>query len=513
MPGGLTKGYAVAMDLANELEMKRRVRQWEEKWRAIGLSTEPADRPQAEKYLRDAYRSVKLAPPKRVLWVDSPLQALIAIFFMNLYRGKGIISWPPQDLASRVFDPLRGKVFPDLKKKAGPCVVPAVFLLKQDVTMRLGGPTLRQLIEPSLWTMVDREVWAATGDRFRSQFDDTALGRLDELAWRRLCRRVDNAVDVRRRQDENDIRTRAMKRLWDRSSSREQAVSLERADKRLDVEGDVASRSFPDAVASREEARLHRARTDLWRRAAPAGRQAAERLERAALQDRLEEYRQTAWEATVSRVESQIRTFVDAMTLVPRQLPWISRFDLWRCVACPDEFSEAEGLFGLTATCGGWVLAEDMAILIERPIHVDIQQQRLQTPRCPIVAYRDGFRVWAIRSVHVPQSLMWILTEPADRLDPMQILRLTNVEIRRVFVERVGIERLCEALHAECLDRQGDYRLLLLDLRDGRFRPYLKMKNPSTGAWHIEGVHPNCQTVAEALQWRNRTDETPHILT
>ena len=67
MPGGLTRGYTVAMDLANELEMKRRVRQWEEKWRAIGLSTEPADRPRAETYLRDACRSVKLAPPKRVL--------------------------------------------------------------------------------------------------------------------------------------------------------------------------------------------------------------------------------------------------------------------------------------------------------------------------------------------------------------------------------------------------------------------------------------------------------------
>ena len=42
---------------------------------------------------------------------------------------------------------------------------------------------------------------------------------------------------------------------------------------------------------------------------------------------------------------------------------------------------------------------------------------------------------------------------------------------------------------------------------------YLKMRNPSTGEYHIEGVHPNCQTVREALAWRNGTEVEPSIIT
>jgi hypothetical protein len=54
---------------------------------------------------------------------------------------------------------------------------------------------------------------------------------------------------------------------------------------------------------------------------------------------------------------------------------------------------------------------------------------------------------------------------------------------------------------------------LLLNLGDGRNRPYLKMINPSIGTYHIEGVHPECKTVKEALIWRNQSEETPAVLT
>jgi len=62
------------------------------------------------------------------------------------------------------------------------------------------------------------------------------------------------------------------------------------------------------------------------------------------------------------------------------------------------------------------------------------------------------------------------------------------------------------------IDRKGDYELLLLDLGDGRRRPYLKMRNPSLGVYHIEGVHPDCSTVVEALRWRNGSDLEPELI-
>lgn len=44
-----------------------------DKWLAIGLSTEPADRPKAEAAIRQAYRLAGLDEPRKIVWCGSPL--------------------------------------------------------------------------------------------------------------------------------------------------------------------------------------------------------------------------------------------------------------------------------------------------------------------------------------------------------------------------------------------------------------------------------------------------------
>lgn len=48
-----------------------------EEWIGYGLSTEPADRPRAERGVDLAYQAVGLTPPKTKLWFDSPIQGSI----------------------------------------------------------------------------------------------------------------------------------------------------------------------------------------------------------------------------------------------------------------------------------------------------------------------------------------------------------------------------------------------------------------------------------------------------
>jgi len=56
------------------------------------------------------------------------------------------------------------------------------------------------------------------------------------------------------------------------------------------------------------------------------------------------------------------------------------------------------------------------------------------------------------------------------------------------------------------VDRWEDYELLEVCFPNPAGPPtrarYLKMKNPSTGKWHIEGVPPSVGTCREALSWR-----------
>lgn len=46
--------------------------QFVDKWTNIGLCTEPANRPEAEKHLAEAYKQAGLEPPKKIYWAESP---------------------------------------------------------------------------------------------------------------------------------------------------------------------------------------------------------------------------------------------------------------------------------------------------------------------------------------------------------------------------------------------------------------------------------------------------------
>jgi hypothetical protein len=54
------------------------------------------------------------------------------------------------------------------------------------------------------------------------------------------------------------------------------------------------------------------------------------------------------------------------------------------------------------------------------------------------------------------------------------------------------------------VDKEGDYELWWVQLwHDGTWGRYLRMKNPSTGQFHLEGVPNSITTVKGALEWRN----------
>lgn len=128
----------------------------------------------------------------------------------------------------------------------------------------------------------------------------------------------------------------------------------------------------------------------------------------------------------------------------------------------------------------------------------------------PSVVFRDGWKMWNLNGVRVPQE---ISETPADRLDPRLILSERNAEVRREIVRKIGADRVVSELGVKKLETWGNYSLITLDLGDGRHRPYLKMLNPSIGTWHIEGVRPDCRTIEAALTWRNGTQEIPVVLT
>ena len=161
-------------------------------------------------------------------------------------------------------------------------------------------------------------------------------------------------------------------------------------------------------------------------------------------------------------------------------------------------------------SCLWWCPFEGVVVLCDRPAELHLKEGRLHRDGGPAVRWRDGILTWSLNGVLVPKA---VAEMPSDRLDAHLVLQESNGDVLREIVRKIGVERLCRDLGAECVDRAGDYELLMLPLWHGWRVPYLKMINPSTGTCHIEGVHPDCKTVAEALAWRNESARQPVALT
>jgi hypothetical protein len=190
---------------------------------------------------------------------------------------------------------------------------------------------------------------------------------------------------------------------------------------------------------------------------------------------------------------------------------WLGFYDYFKNELKLETQTEKLAGLWLVAQNAGWFLPRaNLCWISERHSTCKLKNGRIHSDTGPAIAYPDGFAIYGLNGVCVPR---WLVDTAWNKIDCKKILEEKNAEIRREIVRKVGIERACDQLHAKSIDKQGDYDLLMLDLQDGRTRPYLKMLNPSVGTYHIEGVAPEIKTVERALNWRNQTTEKPLILT
>lgn len=123
-----------------------------------------------------------------------------------------------------------------------------------------------------------------------------------------------------------------------------------------------------------------------------------------------------------------------------------------------------------------------------------------------------------LNGVFVPE---WLVMTPAHKLNAKELTTRKelkeNVEVRREFVRKIGIERCLNVLGWKKLSIVGTYELGETMVGESP-RRYLKMLNPSVnGVWHLEAVHPSCENVQEAINWRTYGDKSkqwqPFLLT
>jgi internalin A len=150
----------------------------------------------------------------------------------------------------------------------------------------------------------------------------------------------------------------------------------------------------------------------------------------------------------------------------------------------------------------GWIFPfEKICAVCDRPRHLRFDSQnRLHAEGEPAIEFADGWNFYYYHGVRLPEEYgqlhpnqwqsQWLLTEK-------------NAELRRVLIQGIGYDRLCQELEAKQIDSWQEYALLQIDNADVEPICLLKMTCPSTGFIHALRVPPNLASARKAIRWVN----------
>lgn len=157
----------------------------------------------------------------------------------------------------------------------------------------------------------------------------------------------------------------------------------------------------------------------------------------------------------------------------------------------------------LTGISGRIFTFDNFCIISRRPKLLKTNSDgQLHSDDSPCVEYHDGIKIYRMNGILIPENF---IKKSPDEINVESVLSITNVDVRREVIRKVGLERLIKGrkpIHKSNHEELSSYALHRIIIRGNR-AVFLEMKNPSTGDIHVEGVHPDCNTVEGALAWRN----------
>jgi hypothetical protein len=168
----------------------------------------------------------------------------------------------------------------------------------------------------------------------------------------------------------------------------------------------------------------------------------------------------------------------------------------------PLDYSNYQHWRALAEHSGPRIVHPDFCMISDRPARLTVDEaNRPHNEDGPFCEWRDGSQLYAWHGTRLPAR--WI--RDRKTIDPREILRARNVELRAAGAACVGWPRMLEALRYTIIDRDPDpSHGELIEVRlDGLPRPgrFLKAHCPRNGII-VEGVPPEIDSVIAAQAWR-----------
>lgn len=181
--------------------------------------------------------------------------------------------------------------------------------------------------------------------------------------------------------------------------------------------------------------------------------------------------------------------------------------EMWKQLIDADAFQNHDSEFALWRELDSWLLAmvclEEVVFVCEKPIVFSVDQRgRLHNETGPALSFGDGFTIYAWHDVVVERRVI----EKPETITIEEIENASNVEIRRVLIERYGQVRYLEESGSEQIHEdetgvlyrkqiEGDEAIVMVKVinrtaePDGTFREYFLR------------VPPDIATARQAVAW------------
>ena len=186
---------------------------------------------------------------------------------------------------------------------------------------------------------------------------------------------------------------------------------------------------------------------------------------------------------------------------------FISKFDITLDEKAQELLRCKQQLF---EECGCILPFEKICLICDRPLHIRFDSEnRLHAEGESAIGFADGYSLYFHHGVKLPEQYGKV---HPDFWEAQWILDEENSELRRLLIERIGYDRICQQLQAVELDSWQEYTLLKIDFADDTrfdYEPHaipaylLKMTCPSTGHIHALRVPPEVESAKEAIRWVN----------
>ena len=132
---------------------------------------------------------------------------------------------------------------------------------------------------------------------------------------------------------------------------------------------------------------------------------------------------------------------------------------------------------------------------IQQPV-IRRENGRLHAADAPAFELHDD-RIWFYKGVHVTEQ---IVLQP-ETLSCEQILTERNAEVRRVMIERFGLDRFLAGVKATPIDTDDKRSLYKIVVKEDEPIVAVKVQCPSTGQVYFLRVPPQIDTCAKAVAW------------